>query len=101
MTKQLYKSLEENLKKMSEYSSQLENEREMKKKEYLEKDRSTTLVSFLYIFFMFCPCVPNLKKKCSIHKQIIINYNRKNCQLQFNIHKLVWIFFKHRRSHLH
>lgn len=39
VTKQLYKSLEENLKKMSEYSSQLENEREMKKKEYLEKDQ--------------------------------------------------------------
>lgn len=39
VTKQLYKSLEENLKKMSEYSSQLENEREIKKKEYLEKDQ--------------------------------------------------------------
>jgi len=39
VTKQLYKSLEENLKKMSEYSSQLENEREIKKKEYLDKDQ--------------------------------------------------------------
>lgn len=39
VTKQLYKSLEENLKKMSEYSLQLENEREIKKNEYLEKDQ--------------------------------------------------------------
>lgn len=61
VTKQLYKSLEENLKKMSEYSSQLENEREMKKKEYLEKDQQLINVYVLcslkknnYNVYMIC-----------------------------------------------
>lgn len=37
-TKQLHKSTKENLKKIRAYSSQLENECEIKYKQYLEKD---------------------------------------------------------------
>lgn len=51
VTKQLYKSLEENLKKMSEYSSQLESDREVKKMEYLEKDNQLINV-YVFIYYI-------------------------------------------------